>query len=74
MRRMTEKLRAGRISLVDGIKVFLDNSEWALVLPDAEEPLFHLYAEANTDQRAEELVADYRNTLETVIAENPSSE
>jgi mannose-1-phosphate guanylyltransferase/phosphomannomutase len=74
MRLMTERLRAGRISLVDGVKVFLDNSEWALVLPDAEEPLFHLYAEANTDQRAEELVAEYRNTLETAVAENQSSE
>ena len=52
MRRMTEKLHDGRVSLVDGIKVFLDHGEWALVLPDAEEPLFHVYAEAADDARA----------------------
>ncbi len=52
MRRMTEKLHDGRVSLVDGIKVFLDHAEWALVLPDAEEPLFHVYAEAGDDARA----------------------
>ncbi len=74
MRRLTEKLRSGRISLVDGIKVFLDNSEWTLVLPDGEEPFFHIYAEADDDQRAAELVAGYRDTVETVIAESQSSE
>ena len=52
MRRMTEKLHDGRVSLVDGIKVFLDRGEWALVLPDAEEPMFHVYAEAGDDARA----------------------
>jgi len=69
MRRMTEKLHDGRVSLVDGIKVFLDRSEWALVLPDAEEPRFHVYAEAGDDSRAMELAESYRDVLDTVIAE-----
>jgi mannose-1-phosphate guanylyltransferase / phosphomannomutase len=69
MRRMTEKLHDGRVSLVDGIKVFLDKGEWALVLPDAEEPLFHVYAEAGDDSRAGELAGKYREILEGVVAE-----
>jgi mannose-1-phosphate guanylyltransferase/phosphomannomutase len=69
MRRMTEKLREGRVSLVDGIKIFLDGSEWALVLPDAEEPLFHVYAEAGDDARSLELAGGYRSILETVVEE-----
>jgi mannose-1-phosphate guanylyltransferase/phosphomannomutase len=69
MRRMTETLREGRVSLVDGIKLFLDHNEWALVLPDAEEPLFHVYAEAADDAKAEALAARYRSALESVIAE-----
>ena len=69
MRRMTEKLREGRVSLVDGIKVFLDHSEWVLILPDAEEPLFHVYAEAGDEGRTNELAAGYLDTLRTVIAE-----
>jgi mannose-1-phosphate guanylyltransferase / phosphomannomutase len=68
MRRMTETLREGRVSLVDGIKVFLEHGEWALVLPDAEEPLFHVYAEAADDAGANELAERYRSTLESVIA------
>ncbi len=73
MRRMTEKLHQGRVSLVDGIKVFLDHSEWALVLPDAEEPLFHVYAEAGGEERARELTESYRDILETTIREAGSS-
>lgn len=73
MRRMTEKLHEGRVSLVDGIKVFLDRSEWALILPDAEEPLFHVYSEAGDDPRAEELAQTYLGTLQAVIAEGKST-
>ncbi len=70
MRRMTERLREGRVSLVDGIKVFLDHSEWALILPDAEEPVFHVYAEAQDDERANELANSYLESLQTVIEES----
>ncbi len=69
MRRMTEKLHDGRVSLVDGIKLFLDKGEWALVLPDAEEAIFHVYAEASDDARAAELAEKYRLALREVVAE-----
>jgi mannose-1-phosphate guanylyltransferase/phosphomannomutase len=68
MRRMTERLHEGRVSLVDGIKVFLDKSEWALVLPDAEEAMFHVYAEAGDDGRAVELANRYAEMLQDVVA------
>jgi mannose-1-phosphate guanylyltransferase / phosphomannomutase len=69
MRHMTEKLHGGRVSLVDGIKVFLEHSEWALVLPDAEEPLFHIYAEAANGARSEELALEYRDMVLGAIGE-----
>ena len=69
MRRLTEKLREGRVSLVDGIKIFLDNSEWALIVPDAEEPRFHVYAEADDDSQARQLAESYEQILRAVIAE-----
>jgi len=67
MRRMTEKLHDGRVSLVDGIKVFLDHGEWALVLPDAEEPQFHVYAEAGDDTQAGLRADTYREILQQAI-------
>jgi mannose-1-phosphate guanylyltransferase/phosphomannomutase len=73
MRHMTERLREGRVSLVDGIKVFLDKNDWALILPDAEEPLFHVYAEAGSDEQADALTGSYLQILETVIADSKSA-
>ncbi len=72
MRRITEKLHQGRVSLVDGIKVFLDHSEWVLMLPDAEEPLFHIYTEAGGEERAQELAGEYRAILATAIEDAAS--
>ena len=69
MRRMTEKLHDGRVSLVDGIKLFLEHGEWALVLPDAEEPVFHVFAEAADNARAATVAEKYRETLQVVVAE-----
>jgi mannose-1-phosphate guanylyltransferase/phosphomannomutase len=73
MRRMTEELREGRVSLVDGIKLFLDKNEWVLVLPDAEEPQFHVYSEAGDDVKAVELAEEYLSKLDDVIARSKSS-
>jgi len=69
MRRLSDKLRYRRVSLVDGIKVFLDRSEWVLVLPDVEEPAFHVYAEAVDDEQATTLVHDYVTLLAETVQE-----
>jgi mannose-1-phosphate guanylyltransferase/phosphomannomutase len=69
MRRITEKLSKARVSLIDGIKVFLDHQEWALVLPDPEEAVFHVYAEAGDDARAGELAQSYEDVVTAAKAE-----
>jgi mannose-1-phosphate guanylyltransferase / phosphomannomutase len=48
--------------LTDGLKVFHDNG-WALVLPDAEEPVFRIYAEANTTEEADALTQMYMDRI-----------
>jgi mannose-1-phosphate guanylyltransferase/phosphomannomutase len=69
MRQMTQRLHQARVSLVDGIKVFLEHSEWALVLPDTEEALFHVYAEGGSEERALELAEEYREMVLATEAE-----
>ena len=44
--------RAATLVLVDGVKV-LEDDGWALVLPDPEEPLTHVWAEAPSEAEAE---------------------
>lgn len=45
MRHMVETHVNQRIELIDGVKIFNDRHDsWVLVLPDASEPLIHIYA------------------------------
>lgn len=52
-----------RVELIDGIK-FFKGDEWALVLPDASEPFFHVYAESSSDEAANDLLCHYVQKIE----------
>ena len=45
-----------------------NDGEWVLVLPDADRPLFNVYAEANDDDRALSLAHEYAERLERMRA------
>ena len=51
MRSLVEQTDDREMVLVDGIKV-LEARGWALVLPDPEEPVTHIWAEAATEEGA----------------------
>jgi mannose-1-phosphate guanylyltransferase/phosphomannomutase len=51
MRVLVEQLGDREMVLVDGVKV-LEPGGWALVLPDPEEPVTHVWAEAPTEEGA----------------------
>ncbi len=59
MRELMEETGDQRAELLDGIKVFKGDDSWTLVLPDASEPLFLVYAEAPTQDAANEMVHRY---------------
>ena len=56
----------GELVLVDGIKELYDDG-WALVLPDPEDPISHVWAEAASDtdarRRAQEVVGRIRRLV-----------
>lgn len=58
MRQLYEENKEREMELTDGLKVF-HNQAWALVLPDADEPIFKIYAEANTSEEADALTNLY---------------
>jgi mannose-1-phosphate guanylyltransferase/phosphomannomutase len=66
MREITKEAEdAGPVELIDGIKVRTDHS-WALVLPDASEPYFHVYAESDSQEKAQELLNRYVSKIEAL--------
>ena len=58
MRILNEQYAERKADQVDGIKIEL-GSEWVLILPDADSPFFHLYAEGANEEQARVLVEQY---------------
>jgi mannose-1-phosphate guanylyltransferase / phosphomannomutase len=72
MRTLMEQLADGGgeapdLVLVDGIKVRSDDG-WALVIPDPEEPVTHVWAEAADLERSDALAAAYAERLAAILA------
>jgi mannose-1-phosphate guanylyltransferase/phosphomannomutase len=68
MRRLTEDARsANGLELIDGIKLTDSEREWVLVLPDAADPVFHIYAEGNTQEDASTRARQYVDKIEAML-------
>ena len=63
LRVLAQDPRTDRVRQVDGVKHQSDG-EWVLVLPDADRPLFNIYAEASDEGRAWTLAHEYAERLE----------
>jgi mannose-1-phosphate guanylyltransferase/phosphomannomutase len=62
MRMLGEQYRDRRVRASDGIKIQLGD-DWILVLPDPDEPQFHLVAEAQSKREAQALVDKYASIV-----------
>jgi mannose-1-phosphate guanylyltransferase/phosphomannomutase len=67
MRNLFEENKDRQLEMTDGLKVFHDQG-WALVLPDAEEPIFKIYSEANTAEEADALTQLYMSRINDLQA------
>ena len=65
MRALVEEVRRPLV-LLDGVKVLFDDG-WVLALPDPEEALTHVWAEAHSDVRARERVEQYADRISAMV-------
>jgi len=63
MRRILEERNEERVETVDGVKAFRADA-WALVIPDPQEPLVRVWAEAGSERDAQALVAEFAGRVE----------
>jgi mannose-1-phosphate guanylyltransferase/phosphomannomutase len=68
LRVLAQDPRTERVRQIDGVK-HQENGEWVLVLPDADRPLFNIYAEARDEGRAWSLAHEYAERLEHLQAD-----
>jgi mannose-1-phosphate guanylyltransferase/phosphomannomutase len=66
MRTLVEMIKDRELVLVDGVKVIHDDG-WALVLPDPEEPVTHVWAEGASDADARMLAQEYARRLRQLL-------
>ena len=71
MRLLIEAAKGHRTDHTDGLKVF-EKSGWAQMIPDPDEPVFHIYAEGRTQEDSARLEAKYRAMLEDIVSAQPA--
>lgn len=65
MRSLME-MGSRNVELVDGVKIVHANG-WMLALPDPEEPVTHIWAEATTDHEARQLAQEYARRIRQLV-------
>jgi mannose-1-phosphate guanylyltransferase/phosphomannomutase len=68
MRYLVETHPAQNLELIDGVKICQPyDDSWLLVLPDASEPLVHLYANSNDRDWVDDTLRNYRTRVQTFV-------
>jgi mannose-1-phosphate guanylyltransferase/phosphomannomutase len=71
MRLLIEAAKDMETDHTDGIKV-IEPRGWVQMIPDPDEPVFHIYAEGTTRQDSVRLEAKYRGMLEQIVSAEPA--
>jgi mannose-1-phosphate guanylyltransferase/phosphomannomutase len=69
MRMLLNRNLNRQIEKIDGLKIHLSDGEWIHLSPNPEKPRFELVAEASDDERARQLVAEYRDIVVEILHE-----
>ena len=68
MRHLVETHSTENLELIDGVKIINPrNDNWVLILPDAGEPLVHIYANSSDRFWVEQQLGEYRQRVQSFI-------
>ncbi len=66
---LREREGGEKIDLLDGIKIWFSDGSWVLIRPSGTEPIYRIFAEADNEKNANELVRKYKIILNKIIDE-----
>lgn len=67
LERLIEQTKGLNTNTIDGVKIWFEDKSSILMRPSGTEPLYRLYAEAKTKNRAEELIHEFSLKLKRII-------
>jgi mannose-1-phosphate guanylyltransferase/phosphomannomutase len=68
MRYLIETHPTGNLQVTDGVKIINHhNDDWVLILPDAGDPLVHIFANGNDREWVDESILKYRQLIQNFI-------
>ncbi|MCL1965537.1 MAG: phosphoglucosamine mutase [Candidatus Bathyarchaeota archaeon] len=65
--KIFEQFKNGNISTIDGVKIWFDDQSSILIRASGTEPVYRMYVEAKTREKALELIGEYRLRLEELL-------
>jgi phosphomannomutase/phosphoglucomutase len=68
LKKLISEVKHLNINTIDGVKIWLEDQRAILIRPSGTEPLYRLYAEAKTEQKAKKLVSEYTQKLKRIIS------
>lgn len=66
MRLLNEQFRDKIADQVDGVKIRLGEREWALFIPEPDQPVFEIYTESSSQESADALAEHYAHVIEEI--------
>lgn len=67
LEELRTKVVAPRVDTMDGLKLVFTDDSWILIRPSGTEPLFRLYAEANSHLKVDKLVSENKRLIEETV-------
>ena len=72
MRYLVETHASENLELIDGVKIIHPQDDnWVLILPDAGEPLVHIYANSSDRNWVDRQLAAYRQRVQNFVDQQP---
>jgi phosphomannomutase/phosphoglucomutase len=65
--KIYEQVKGENVSTIDGVKIWFSDNSAILIRPSGTEPVFRLYAEAKSQEKALKLVEDYSSRLKKIL-------
>ncbi|MGC8874216.1 MAG: sugar phosphate nucleotidyltransferase [Chloroflexia bacterium] len=66
MRLLNEQYAGRIVERIDGVKIEMGGRSWVLVVPDADGPYFHIYADGETEEQAQALAEKYAGLVSSL--------